>query len=71
MHFFKKTKPAPVQNTVDTDDTIFEMKMQAKMLERAAKRSDKEAKQQVNKARGALIKGNEEGAKYPFPILSS
>ena len=70
MNFFKKKQPAPVQQTVDTEDTIFEMKMQAKMLERAAKKSDKEAKQQVSKARGALVKGNEEGAKYLFPYIS-
>jgi charged multivesicular body protein 1 len=63
MNFFKKKQPAPVQQTADTQDAIFEMKMQAKMLERAAKKSDKEAKQQVTKARGALVKGNEEGAK--------
>ena len=64
MHFFKKDKkPAPATPVVDTDDTIFEMKMQAKMMERAAQRSNKDAQKQVQKARGALIKGNQEGAK--------
>lgn len=56
---------APVK-PMDIDDTIFEMKMQAKQLERASKKSEKEAQGQVKKAKDALKKGNEEGAKYYY-----
>jgi len=55
-------KPAPAK-PMDIDDTILEMRMQAKMLERTSKKSEKEAAQQVKKAKDALKKGNEEGAK--------
>jgi len=55
-------KQAPVK-PMDIDDTILEMRMQAKMLERTSKKSEKEAAQQVKKAKDALKKGNEEGAK--------
>ena len=51
---------------MDIDDTIFEMKMQSKQLERASKKSEKEAQGQVKKAKDALKKGNEEGAKYYY-----
>jgi len=62
LQSLKNKQPAPTP-VADTEDTIMEMRMQAKMMERAAKRSDKDSKQQIQKARGALIKGNEEGAK--------
>ncbi len=55
-------KQAPTK-PFDIDDTILEMKMQAKMIERTSKKSEKEAQQQVKKAKDALKKGNEEGAK--------
>jgi charged multivesicular body protein 1 len=54
-----KTQAKPM----DIDDTIFEMKMQSKSLERASHKSEKEAQECVKKAKGALKKGNEEGAK--------
>jgi len=52
-----------VAKPLDIDDTILEMKMQAKMLERTSKKSEKESQQLVKKARDVLKKGNEEGAK--------
>jgi len=58
----ENTKGASTKE-MDIDDTIIEMRMQAKMLERTAKKSEKEAAQQVKKAKDALKKGNEEGAK--------
>lgn len=58
----ENTKGTPTK-PMDIDDTIIEMKMQAKMLERTAKKSEKESQQQVKKAKDALKKGNEEGAK--------
>jgi len=57
-----QSKKAPTK-PFDIDDTILEMRMQAKMLERTSKKSEKEAQQQVKKAKDALKKGNEEGAK--------
>jgi len=59
----ENTKGASTKE-MDIDDTIIEMRMQAKMLERTAKKSEKEAAQQVKKAKDALKKGNEEGAKF-------
>jgi charged multivesicular body protein 1 len=55
---------------MDLDDTIFEMKMQAKSLERASNKSHKEAQDIVKKAKAALKKGNEEGAKLYLQAAS-
>lgn len=60
-----KANGAPV---MDIDDTVLEMRMQAKSFERVSKKSDKEAQQQIKKARDALKKGNEEGAKYKLHL---
>jgi charged multivesicular body protein 1 len=44
-------------------DVLINMKMKAKMFERESKKSEKEKKKQLDKAKLCLKQGNEEGAK--------
>ena len=48
---------------VDMTDMLINMKMKSKMFERESNKAEKEKKKQLEKAKAALKKGNEEGAK--------
>ncbi len=56
--------PKPKPKEMDVDDVVFELRMQSKQIANASKRSEKESTKEVEKAKSALKKGNEEGAKY-------
>ncbi len=56
-----QTKPPPKKMSME--DSIIEMKMQCKMLERASKKAEKESASYQKKAKEALKKNNEEAAK--------
>lgn len=45
------------------EETILDMKMTAKRFDMESKRADKEKNKELTKARQALKKGNEEGAR--------
>lgn len=47
----------------DLLDVIMEMKMTSKQFERESKKAEGEKKKMLERAKQALIKGNEEGAK--------
>ena len=56
-------EPPKVQKPIDLDDAILDMRMTAKRFEMESKKAEKEKGQQMKKAKIALQKGNEEGAK--------
>lgn len=58
----KQSKPVEAPK-MDVDDMIIELRMKAKQLERESNRSKKESEKEIQKAKAALKKNNEEGAK--------
>ena len=54
-------KPPPKKMTLE--DSLIEMKMQSKTLERAAKKAEKESEKYMKKAKDSLKKNDEEPAK--------
>ena len=54
-------KPPPKKMTLD--DSIIQMKMQSKALERSAKKAEKQSQKYKKKAKDALKKNDEESAK--------
>jgi charged multivesicular body protein 1 len=56
-----ENKPPPKKMSLE--DSLIEMKMQSKMLERSAKKAEKESEKYRKKAKDALKKNEEEGAK--------
>eukprot|EP00331_Platyophrya_macrostoma_P024668 CAMPEP_0176437400 /NCGR_PEP_ID=MMETSP0127-20121128/18597_1 /TAXON_ID=938130 /ORGANISM="Platyophrya macrostoma, Strain WH" /LENGTH=209 /DNA_ID=CAMNT_0017821015 /DNA_START=122 /DNA_END=751 /DNA_ORIENTATION=- len=58
----KQSKPVETPK-MDVDDMILELRMKSKQLERESNRSKKESEKEVVKAKAALKKNNEEGAK--------
>ena len=54
-------KPPPKKMTLE--DSIIEMKIQSKTLERSAKKAEKESEKYKKKAKDALKKNDEESAK--------
>ncbi len=59
----KPSKPVETPK-MDVDDMIIELRMKAKQLERESNRSKKDSEKEITKAKAALKKNNEEGAKY-------
>ena len=57
----EQSKPNPKRPSLE--DNIIEMKIQCKQLERAGKKAEKEEANYKKKAKEALKKNNEEGAK--------
>eukprot|EP01017_Pseudomicrothorax_dubius_P010830 TRINITY_DN1392_c0_g1_i2.p1 TRINITY_DN1392_c0_g1~~TRINITY_DN1392_c0_g1_i2.p1 ORF type:complete len:166 (-),score=58.12 TRINITY_DN1392_c0_g1_i2:368-865(-) len=55
----KQTRPPPP----DIYDMMFQMKMTSKQFERESKKAEADKKKEMAKAREALKKGNEEGAR--------
>ena len=53
----------PVPKKMSLEDNIIEMKIQCKQLERASKKAEKESHSYQKKAKEALKKNSEEGAK--------
>jgi len=64
-----QTKPNPKRPSLE--DNIIEMKLQCKQLERAAKKAEKEEATYKKKAKEALKKNNEEGAKMYLMTAAS
>lgn len=65
----EQTKPNPKRPSLE--DNIIEMKLQCKQLERAAKKAEKEEATYKKKAKEALKKNNEEGAKMYLMTAAS
>jgi len=55
------TKPRDPRE--DIEDAMLEMRMTAKQFENGSRRAQRDQKKEIDKARAALKKGNEEGAK--------
>lgn len=53
----------PPAKKMTLEDSLIEMKMQSKTLERAAKKAEKESDKYMKKAKDALKKNDEEPAK--------
>jgi len=58
----KNTKPKRDPRD-EIEDAIMEMRMTSKQFENASRRAQRDQKKEIDKARAALKKGNEEGAK--------
>lgn len=58
----KESKPPPPRQPT-MEEVLLDMRMASKRFENDSKRAEKEKNNQLKKARVALQKGNEEGAK--------
>ena len=60
----------PQQKPVDMNDALISMKMKSKQFARESTKSDKEKDKNVQKAKDALKKGNEEGARLYLELAN-
>jgi len=58
------SKAQPKQKPLSMEEALLELRMSSKRFEFESKKAAKEKEQQIRKAKDALKKNNEEGARY-------